>query len=583
MFQNIDKNSIVICNNYEKNKILEYYYKASKIVDFKIMNINEFINNMTYIYDTKTIYYLVHKYHIKCEVANIYLKNIIYVDKEYENNKLKFLYKLKNELFENGLLKENKLFKKYISDKKIIFYNLNYDLKFINYICNSLNYEFINDDINTIYEKEIKHFNNISDEIVYVGESIIELVNKNIDISKIKIVGLPSEYKYPLKLIFSMLNLNINTDSSSIYASSICKYFLDNLKENINDTISLLKEKYNGNKILDDIIDICNKYYWCNNYLEIKDLLIYECKNKKIKNDKLLDEIEIIDYLDMDINSDNYYYLIGFNNENIPISYKDTDYINDNICINKETSNERYLREKDLLINKIKKVKNLCITYKDKTYFNEYLISNLNDELNYKVIDIDSVTSVYSKSLSHLKLTYLLENYEKYGQINDELELLYNSIDTDYKTYDNNFKGIDKNSLYEFLDNKLLLSYSAIDNYYKCGFKYYINNILKLDEFKENFSTYIGSLMHYILSLGNIDCFEKEFETYLENHPYKLDAKENFFLEKIKDYLKFIIEELKYQKTLTSFDNELYEKKIFLEKENNIKITFMGIIDKIMY
>lgn len=587
MFSNIDKNTIIVCNNNYKKIILNNFYKNKKIVSFKIMNISEFIDNLTLTFDTKTIYYVMNKYNVKYDVALIYLKNLIYVDNYVDNSKISFLYNLKNELIKESLLKENNLFKNYIKSKKIIFYNLNYDLKFIKHLCKDLNIEFINDDINIVYEKEIKHFKNINDEIIYVGESIINLLNNDIDISRIKIVGLPSEYRYPLKLIFECLNLNINTNNSNIFASNVCKYFLDNLKENINDTITLVKDKYNGNKILDEIINICNKYYWCDNYLDIKELLINEFKKAKIPCDKLANEIEIIDYLDMDSNSDNYYYLMGFNNENIPINYKDTEYISDNICylVNKETSNEKYLREKSLLIKKIKSIKNLTITYKEKTYFNEYLISNLIDDLGYKVVDIDKNDSSYSYLLSHLKLTEQIDRYEKYGETSDELEMLYNSIDTDYKTYDNNFKGIDKEELIKYLDNKLLLSYSSVDNFYKCAFKYYINNLLKLDEFKENFSAYIGSLMHYILSKYNSDNFnfDSEFNNYILDNDYELSPKEEFFLEKVKDYLKFIIDELKYQKTLTSFDKELYEEKIIIEKDNKIKLTFMGIIDKIMY
>ena len=45
----------------------------------------------------------------------------------------------------------------------------------------------------------------------------------------------------------------------------------------------------------------------------------------------------------------------------------------------------------------------------------------------------------------------------------------------------------------------------------------------------------------------------------------------------------FIINTLKKQLVYSSFDKELYEKKVFVNKERNIKVYFMGIIDKIRY
>ena len=583
MLDFINENSIVVCNSYYKKKILDYFNSNNELLNFKIININEFINNMTFAYDTKTIYYIMHKYNINYDTAIVYLKSMIYVYENSTNEKINFLYTLKKELEDKKLIKYNDLFKHYLVNKNIVFYNINYDNKILNYLCKDLDYKYIND-IKQKKEKSIICFDNIYDEVIYIGTSIIELLEK-VNIDKIKLVGVTSEYIYPIKLIFSYLNLNINVEKNYLYGTEIGKFFLDNLDQDITKSINLIKDKYNDENIINLIINICNKYYWCDNFLEIKELLIYEFKNTYIQNDKLENEIEIIDYFDIDVNSDNYYYLLGFNNENIPVCYKDTDYISDDLCTNKETSNERYLRERNLLLDKINGVDNLIITYKKHSYFGEYLISNLNDELRFNVVEKEFNNISYSKVLSNIKLGKLLDNYEKYGEINKELGLLNNSIDTNYKTYNNSFKGISNNSLYEYLNNKLLLSYSSIDNYYKCAFKYYINNILKIDEMEETFSTYVGSFMHYILSICNNDSFDfdSEINKYIKESTYELDAKELFFLDKIKDYLKFIISVINDQKKISKFDKALYEQKIFVEKNNKIKITLMGIIDKVMY
>ena len=95
--------------------------------------------------------------------------------------------------------------------------------------------------------------------------------------------------------------------------------------------------------------------------------------------------------------------------------------------------------------------------------------------------------------------------------------------------------------------------------------------------------TYIGNLFHDILSkafLPNFN-FEEEFNNYIKDK--KHTNKELFFINKLKQDLIYTIDVIKKQDNYNSLDNALYEQKIFVNKDKNIKITFMGIIDKLKY
>ena len=56
-----NENMIIICDNTQKNKILDFMYQEKQIPRFKIMNLKEFIKKITFDYDTKTIFYLMKK------------------------------------------------------------------------------------------------------------------------------------------------------------------------------------------------------------------------------------------------------------------------------------------------------------------------------------------------------------------------------------------------------------------------------------------------------------------------------------------------------------------------------------------
>ena len=63
--------------------------------------------------------------------------------------------------------------------------------------------------------------------------------------------------------------------------------------------------------------------------------------------------------------------------------------------------------------------------------------------------------------------------------------------------------------------------------------KYYLSNILKVDEFTETFYTVIGSLFHFVLSKMNEDNFDldKEYNYFLKDKEFS--NKEKFFLDKL--------------------------------------------------
>ena len=96
-----------------------------ELYSLKIYTLKEFVNKLYCSYDVKAIYYVMSKYNVIGDVAKIYLDNIRYIDdKEYKSSKLNFLKRLKDELQREGLLSENTLFKKYLGNKRILFYDI---------------------------------------------------------------------------------------------------------------------------------------------------------------------------------------------------------------------------------------------------------------------------------------------------------------------------------------------------------------------------------------------------------------------------------------------------------------------------
>lgn len=587
IFKNLCSNDILICSSIDKKKILENLYEEKEFVKFKFLSITDFLNKYLFTYDKKTIYYMMKKYHIKYENALVYLDNLKYIEDIEYNNKLDFLVKLKKELDNEHLLIYDYAFKEYVKTKHLIFYNLDYDPCFLKKVTTSLDVTFIDEEYEEVTPKPIYHFETIDEEVNFVATKIVDLVNSGISVSKIKLVNITSEYPFVLNRVFNNYNLKIMTQGKSLLGTSVGKFFIENLSENINNTIELLIQEYPNSDIVSQIISICNDYAWQSDFLKIKENLLYELKNTKTYPVKYDNEIEITDI--NGCTDDDFIFMLGFNEENIPKIYKDDEYINDELCrdVSKETSIMHTKRIKNKLISMINHFENIVITYKDKDNFGEYTISGLNEILNYDIKNVNIVTDeIYSIKEATILCAKLLDRYIKYGNKNEHLDLLCCSIDNlEYQKYNNKYTKIDISELKNYLHDELSLSYSAIDRYYHCKFSYYLNDILKIDPYEEKFNAFLGSLIHYILSNAFSAYFDFDivYNEYLNNSNYELSPKENFFLEKQKPTIKYIIEKIKHQKALTNFNEELYEEKIQFEKDYKIKIKFTGIIDKIMY
>ena len=215
---------IIICPNEEKMNILENNELNNELSDIKFMTKEEYLNHYYYEYDEKALYYLINKYKYNIDVAKVYLDNMIYIDlnKDYKNNKINFLKKLKQECLDNNLFIFHPTFKDYIKDKEIEIRNI-YNLN--KYEELSLNYKEDYPDVEL--NNKVYKFSTLEKEVNYICTEIINLLNKGISINKIYLTNVSKEYYYILWKLFNYYNIPIEIPfKDSIYTSNIVQNYL---------------------------------------------------------------------------------------------------------------------------------------------------------------------------------------------------------------------------------------------------------------------------------------------------------------------------------------------------------------------
>ena len=589
LINNIKDNTILIIPDNIKEEVLKEIRELDRKLNIKIFNIDEFIKKLTIDFNEETIYQTMLNYNINYSIANLYLNNIKYVEEDSNNYKLHNLFNIKNNI-DKYLIKDN-LFKKLINKKEIIVYGYDYITKYQYHILKNVeNIKVINKEYYN-YNHNVYKFNTLEEEVIFVAEEISKLLNNNIDINNIFISNIDSNYYKVIKRIFKMYNIPINIkDTNNVYQTNIGKYFINNLSNNIEELINSIKTKFDmtnkkNSEILKKIISILNKFYFTKECLSVKSNIIEVMKKTNLENTKYKNAINEISIIDNIIDDNKYIFLLSFNLNKFPITIKDEEYINDNIKFDyMEKSYEMNNIKKDLYYKVISSIKNLTITYKEKHLNESFYPSVLIDEYKMNVIDKKIEYTNYSNELNKIFLTKYLDELIKYNNKNKNTSLLYSNYEINYNTYDNRYKIINKENLYKYLNNKFNLSYSNMDTYYHCAFKFYISSILKLDEFETNLGNYIGNLYHYVLSKAFVDNFDfdKTVDNYIKNNPYPESFKNKYFITKVLDNLKNVIKTIEYQNTLGNMNESYYEKNIIVEKTGAINTTFKGFIDKIL-
>ena len=567
---------IIICPNEEKLNLLDDYRNESTLLNNKFMTKKEFFDNALFTYDETAYEYLMNTYHYNLDVCKVYLKNLYPIDitKEYKSPKINFLKDLKIELLDKGYLIENKPFKEYIKNKDIEVRNY-YELD--KYEEQLLGTKL---EIN-VPDKQLKvvECSTLEEEINNVCINIRTLLKEGIDINKIFLANVSNDDMYTIEKLFSYYQIPINLNkSNSIYGTKVVKDYLETKELDLENNDLL--------KINRKLVNTINSLARLNQDLPSYEIILKDkLKSTSIPSTKLENAVNIKRIGDSNINDDEYIFVIGFNQDILPKMEKDIEFISDKEKeeLDLYKTSEINSRRKKVLMMNLCNINHLYLSYKKSSPFSNYYPSSLIDEYHIEVIKPEVDSNSYSNIYNKIRFAEKLDNFYKYGEEDKTLRSYNTHYNIDYNTYSNKFTGIDNNIYLSSIKQPLNLSYSIMNQYSECGFKYYLNNVLKLSVYEDKFPSFIGSLYHEILSLytkTNFD-FETEYNKYLETR--ELTLKEKLLLVKIKQDLVELIESLKKQQLITGYDDSYFEKKIEIPLDKKISVIFKGFVDKIMY
>ncbi len=554
-----------------KEKILFYMEENQLFFPFKLMTLKELRNFSTFTYDENAICFLQKKYKIKREIALIYLENLYYIDSSFSAN-MDMLRQVKQDLEDEHLLLFHPHFFAYLKTFSIVLYGYDRITKYEeNLLKNIESYVPIRRVESPNYPLEKAYVcGTLEEELTYVFEEISALLEKGISLSHIYIVNVQEEMYPKINRLAKAYHIPVKKEKKFLYGTPMYakmkKEILEG-KQNIN--LSFPMEKLLGK--LNEILNI-EEY-------DLEELMDTFAQEISIE-EEITNELKVGPLLNTIYLEDDYIFILNANASLLPVTYKDEDFLYDAIkpSFLENTCEKNHL---SLVSTKkaIEKIKNKVILFIKEEEGIEYYPSPLLEGISITEIQFTGI-SHYSHTLNKKNLVTFLDMYHKYGVLNPSLPQLKQNYKLAYRSYTSMFQGLNKDKIRSYLDGQILLSYSSLNTFYECSFKYYLEYILKLSPYEENFSAILGSLYHAILKEKPED-IERYIHSYFEEKKRNLSKKESFYIHlNIPDIqeVNMFFENFKEHST---FQEEELETKICLKLESSLAVTIMGVIDKI--
>ncbi|MBQ6478500.1 MAG: PD-(D/E)XK nuclease family protein [Erysipelotrichaceae bacterium] len=551
------------------------------------MDLNEYRKNLCFDYDVHAVKYLVDRYGLSVDNAREIMSSLYYIEnKDYGNEKLNRLVAYRNELDGQGLLLYNRLFGKFLANRRVIVSGYGE--------LSSFDRRIINGEVIPFIERDrtyaVRVFETIEEEVEWLYNSIFDLLKQGVDINDIYILGASGDYESCIKRYNTYYDFKIVLENSDrLIGTDLAESFLDMIDSCSKEEIFERLIKYDS-PLAGKIINIINRYAEYD-LKDVKDFVISDLKNTGTSDGNYRNAVRCVDMF-TPFDQKDHVFLIGFNDQ-IPTLKRDTEYISDRL---RGLLGISGIDEENKLIKRnvrgyLSGIENLSLSFSAGSPFKKYNPSNLFLSEKIQTVEEEKRDYSHSAAVNRLKYAYMQDKYQKYGTRDDDYSLLYRYYGkNDYLSYSNKFKPLSPEQIKEI--NEVRLAYTSMNTFYLCYFRYYLDRILKLSDSSDNFNTRIGSICHEVLQDMYTDQpfrFDDSWQKAYENEERKVkkgeklfaDEAEVFFADKIREELKQDLDIIKDQKDATYLDKQLCEQYFDVEVEKNIRFT--GKIDKVMY
>ncbi|NLD26768.1 MAG: hypothetical protein GX661_05350 [Acholeplasmataceae bacterium] len=596
------QDAVIISSVGVKNELLKMLSRTRTMVRVTYKSFEDVINDVIGSYNVQARIELAREEGITPEFAEIKLCNSLLVSESYQNAKIYDLLKIKGH-YRKYL---------YLNPFALNLYRNRTVLVINDYGLNELfnrALRILKAETTVIFHClkgnqqtaiTLKQYLDYKTEVRMLLKEVGNLLEAGISPENIKIQEPTSEYIPYLREVFALSGIDLEFGTTPrLFEYELIQEFLAVLRENPNEDLSsgfqkamVAVSREATNPLLSDLYAVLNPYLLTS--YKVRDIyhdLVLALKTTPAHSQTYANAIRVRNLLDEVIDEADHVFVLGFSQDLFPKTRLDDDYLLDKekeflgISTSKILNKQLRLQARNFLIG----IKNLHLSCAEQIGRSRLPISGLLRDLEPCSIDIKKIQDDYRISYSYdldlLQLGKYLDLYRKYDQKSPELFLLAASYpEIPYRTFRHDFSGVAEELLNQKLANKY--SYTALDTYYRCGFRYYLERILRIKRPSNEEALFIGNLFHYLLEgllaepVENIRSFlENRTIVYLQENNKIPTAKERFFIDKYFKVLELFYLQLQEETENSDFLLSGREEKLRIEIDDAL---LEGKVDKIL-
>ncbi len=556
-----------------KKQLLRQLALEKTLYDIHFATMEEVEQHYFFTFKEEAVLYLLEKTGEPLSVVRSFLSSLSFLEdqKVYKHPKLQQLQQIKQWLVEADLLVYDTSFADYLASftVKVLGYPLlePYQKAFLAKVGASIVDFPRKRELPSVYACET-----MREEIVALATHIRALNAKGVSYQDIFITGVDPSYHYFLKQMMAMFDIPFvfPKQHSLLMTLAGAKYY---------ETRDLALVKEEG--LRQQIASIEKQLAYAKTS-SFYDTLLYD----QLQHSYLIQTLpfEAVTVLPtsleaiFSVTDEQYLFIVGLRQNQLPKVYRDDDFLSD--AAKKEvglfTSDELNQREKQAFIKGLTSITHVSLSYSLVSLQGVFYPSSIIEEFHLPIIKEASSISLYSDLYNRYYLGMLLDTYYKYHQqspLLGELVMYYDT--TTFGAYQHQFQKFSRPV------TPFVLSYSTIDQFAKCPFRYYASQVLQLEKYTVTFGQKVGNLYHGVLAKIYDANFDFE-ETYTQvAATIDWEAKERFLLSRLQEELRFIVEVIKKQEENSSLKNAFVEKRLVVTYDEQVSLK--GFIDKILY
>ena len=566
-------NKIIVCFKEDKNIFLNLK-KENPFLNFKIIDVREIYERLSFLYDYKALVEIIHRKKVSLSAAKQIIECLRFIDTD---NDFDNLLSLKNELIETGIIVKKDYQKIILQRSQILLFNQQNNGE-LQHILNKNNIKYAHLapselGINFVKNFELIKYKNRFEQFNDICNQICTLISSGVDPNEIAIRANYNDASFYFNIFEDLYNLKF--------------YFKKNIDLRIYKSVQNLLSSIYENKSFDVTFDECDEYH-----LKVKTYIeqfrLHEIEFERAYGllleildtykETLISKSGILVTNDFSCSSRQYTFEMEFDFDNYPTVFSDNGYYNDQ-QLEKIGMNPSYIKTQ--IDNDKKRLflfySNVILTVTSLKMSSEVFMSTYVEELKINIVDFIKV-KIMNNSFNATKLIYKYhKNNYKNGENAAKLNNFYNRAINIEENYNYKFKN--------FIDSSYSLtrsSYSALNNYYVCPFKFYCEKVLGISTDIKTSAIDLGNFTHKVLE----KVFDKDFD-FEESFNNAINDKKNKFDESTKLFFNHVVKD--YVKVIASFLIERYNEGNYIEHFSERKMTyevgnteFLGFIDSVL-